>query len=229
MDRWRSGKRAGLQSRYPWVRIPSRSSYVFATCRIQGRYLVQIRCNIKKALLSPLTELVHVPASATLRTIALIISFSTTICCWNDPGKGSNFLGIISPAGMNAVDAFSATAPTSGRTYYLAPSADGGSDGNSGLTARSPWLSPHHQLNCGDVIVAKPGFYSNANFYTGRWGRVNCPGGNNVAWLSCETFDGCKINASANQGMWIDQSYWGVQGWEITTSASNLYGTCFIA
>ena len=27
----------------------------------------------------------------------------------------------------------------------------------------------------------------------------------------------------------MDQSYWGVQGWEITTSASDLYGTCFIA
>ena len=168
-------------------------------------------------------------ASATLRAIALIISFSTAICCWNEQGKGSNSLGIISPTGMDALAALSVTVPTLGQTYYLAPSADGGSDGNSGLSSRSPWLSPHHQLNCGDMIVAKSGFYANANFYTGRWGRVNCPGGNNVAWLSCETFDGCKINATANQGMWIDQSYWGVQGWEITASASDLYGTCFIA
>jgi hypothetical protein len=131
--------------------------------------------------------------------------------------------------GATAEVASAATPPAKGRTYYLAPGADGGSDRNSGLSPRSPWLSPYHQLNCGDVIVAKAGVYSNANFYTGKWGRVNCPTGIGVAWLICESFDACRINATANQGMWVDQSYWGVQGWEITTSASNLYGTCFIA
>jgi serralysin len=125
----------------------------------------------------------------------------------------------------------STTAPAqaTGRTYYLAPAANGGSDTNSGLSAEAPWLSPHHQLNCGDVILARAGTYSNSAFYTGKWGKVTCPSGNNVAWLTCEIFAACRINATTNQGMWVDQSYWGVEGWEITTSASDLYGTCFIA
>jgi hypothetical protein len=112
-------------------------------------------------------------------------------------------------------------------TYYLSPS---GSDSNSGQSANAPWVSPNHSLNCGDVIVAAPGTnYSATNFYTGKWGNVNCPAGNSVAWLTCATFDACKISNSANQGMWVDKSYWGVEGWEVTTSASDAYGTCFMA
>jgi hypothetical protein len=111
-------------------------------------------------------------------------------------------------------------------TYYLSPS---GNDGNTGLNTGTSWLSPNHKVNCGDVIVAAAGNYSAAEFYTGKWGTVNCPAGNNVAWLKCGTFDTCKISTGQNQGMWVDQSYWGVQGWEVTTSASDTYGTCFIA
>ena len=112
-------------------------------------------------------------------------------------------------------------------TYYLAPY---GSDSNSGTSASSPWVSPNHSLNCGDVIVAAAGTnYSAANFYTGKWGNVNCPAANNVAWLTCEKFDACKISTTANTGMWVDKSFWGVQGWEVTTSASDTYGTCFSA
>jgi hypothetical protein len=113
--------------------------------------------------------------------------------------------------------------------FYLAPAASGGSDTNSGSSAQNPWLSPNHPLNCGDQIIAVPGTYNNSNFYTGKWGTVNCPAGNNVAWLTCQTFDACKIYATTNQGMWVDQSYWGVEGWEISTTASDIYGTCFIA
>ena len=111
-------------------------------------------------------------------------------------------------------------------TYYLSPS---GNDGNTGLTSGASWLSPNHPVNCGDVIVAAAGTYSNSQFYTGKWGTVTCPAGNNVAWLKCATFDTCKISTGTNQGMWVDESYWGVQGWEVTTSASDTYGTCFIA
>jgi hypothetical protein len=112
-------------------------------------------------------------------------------------------------------------------TYYLSPY---GSDSNSGKSTSASWLSPKHSLNCGDVIVATASTqYSASNFYTGKWGTVNCPAANNVAWLTCATFDACKINAPANQAMWVDKSYWGVQGWEVTTSASNTYGTCFLA
>jgi hypothetical protein len=112
-------------------------------------------------------------------------------------------------------------------TYYLSPY---GSDSNSGQSASAAWISPNHSLNCGDTIVATPSTeYSASNFYTGKWGNVNCPAGNSVAWLTCATFDGCKIDTSSNMGMWVDTSYWGVQGWEVTTSASDTYGTCFIA
>src|SRR6266702_8028290 len=112
-------------------------------------------------------------------------------------------------------------------TYYLSPY---GSDSNSGLSTSASWLSPNHSLNCGDVIVAAASTsYSATNFYTGKWGTVNCSAGNNVAWLKCATFDACKIYTTNNQGMWVDKSYWGVQGWEVTTSDSDVYGTCFLA
>ena len=111
-------------------------------------------------------------------------------------------------------------------TYYLSPS---GNDGNNGLSTSSSWLTPNHPVNCGDTILAVPGNYSAANFYTGKWGTVSCESGSNVAWLKCQTFDSCKIYTTVNQGMWVDKSYWGVQGWEVTTSASDTYGTCFIA
>ena len=111
-------------------------------------------------------------------------------------------------------------------TYYLSPS---GNDSNNGLSTSYAWASPNHSMNCGDVILASAGWYSNSNFYTGKWGYVNCPAGNSVAWLKCATFDTCKIYASANQGMWVDKSYWGIQGWEVGTNAGDTYGTCFLA
>jgi hypothetical protein len=89
-------------------------------------------------------------------------------------------------------------------TYYLAPY---GSDSNSGTSASSPWVSPNHSLNCGDTIVAAASTnYSATNFYTGKWGTVNCPAGNSVAWLTCEKFDACKIDTTANAGMWVDRA-----------------------
>jgi hypothetical protein len=113
------------------------------------------------------------------------------------------------------------------KTYYLSPT---GNDGNTGQSSSLPWLSPNHPLNCGDVIMAAASpNYSAANFFTGKWGTVTCPDSNNVAWLQCATFDACRIHASTNTGMWIDKSYWGVQGWEVTTTAADPSGTCFSA
>jgi len=120
--------------------------------------------------------------------------------------------------------------PPAGTTYYLATAADGGNDSNNGLSPTAPWLSPHHSLNCGDVILAAPSAaYSASNFATGAWGKVTCPAGNSVAWLKCSTFDACKISSNYLAGMWVDQSYWGVQGWEATTTADDTQGTCFLA
>jgi hypothetical protein len=124
---------------------------------------------------------------------------------------------------------FSALAcPAWATTYFLATAADGGSDSNNGTSVSSPWLTPNHSVNCGDVILAAASTaYAAANFQ--NWGTVTCAGGNNVAWLKCVTFDACKISISVPpyHGMTIDASYWGVQGWEVTTTGSDTYGDCF--
>jgi hypothetical protein len=107
----------------------------------------------------------------------------------------------------------------------------GGRDSNSGLKADAPWLSPNHSLNCGDVILAAPSAsYNSANFISGDWGKVSCPGGDNVAWLKCARFDACKITSDTGPaGILIDQSYWGVQGWEVKMTSGAVWGGCFIA
>jgi hypothetical protein len=121
--------------------------------------------------------------------------------------------------------------PLVGALYYLAPAVAGGNDSNNGLSPNSPWLTPNHPVNCGDVILAAPGTsYVSDNFASGKWGTVTCRAGNNVAWLQCATFDACKIRSgdSGQGGMWIDQSYWGIQGWEVTTTGGP-YAGCFVA
>jgi len=118
--------------------------------------------------------------------------------------------------------------PAWATTYYLAPASAGGNDSNNGLSASAPWLTPNHPVNCGDVILAAASTaYAPSNFNY-IWGTVSCPAGNNVAWLKCVTFDGCKISgmASRQNGMAVGASYWGVQGWEVDgTDAS---GPCFL-
>jgi hypothetical protein len=195
-----------------------------------------------------------VPVNGTQQFSASVTGLSSTAVAWGVSGAGctGTSCGSISNTGLYTApplapkpDSATVTATStqnssvsgsaavaiqaSGAVYYLAPAALGGNDANSGTSSSSPWLTPNHSLNCGDEIVAAPGSYDNRNFYTGKWGIVHCSGGNNVAWLTCQTFDACKIYTTSNQGMWVDQSYWGVQGWEISTSASDLYGTCFIA
>jgi hypothetical protein len=117
---------------------------------------------------------------------------------------------------------------SNGANYYISPS---GNDSNSGTSPSSAWLTPNHALNCGEVISAAPGNYNYANFGRGKWGTVNCPANNSVAWLQCATFDTCKISVTSGtaQAMNIDKSYWGVEGWEASTSASVTYGSCFSA
>ena len=119
---------------------------------------------------------------------------------------------------------FTISTPTSnGANYYISPS---GSDSNSGTSPSSPWLTPNHAVTCGDVISAASGTYSAGNFGNGKWGTVSCPAGNNVAWLQCATFDTCKITATGSDAMWVDKSYWGVQGWENSTNTTS-DGACF--
>ena len=130
----------------------------------------------------------------------------------------------------NSVSASVTIVPRVGNTYYLAPAPAGGNDSNSGTSASTPWLTPNHPVNCGDVILAAPSTsYSYVNFTAGKWGTVTCTGAPNVAWLKCITFDACKITTSgANSGIYVDSSYWGVQGWEVSMKANSSAG-CFYA
>jgi hypothetical protein len=115
--------------------------------------------------------------------------------------------------------------PARAASYFISPS---GVDTNNGLSTGAPWLTPNHAVNCGDTITAAAGTYSSTNFVQNKWGTVTCPLANNVAWLQCITFDTCKISATNGyQGMELDQSFWGVQGWEVTAAGS--YGTCFFS
>ncbi len=118
--------------------------------------------------------------------------------------------------------------PAWATTYYIAPAGSGGNDSNAGTSANTPWLTPGHAVNCGDTIQAAAGSYSATNFSYGKWGAVSCPAGNNVAWLKCITFDACKMSASGSYvAMAVTQSYWGVQGWEVTATADT--DACFTA
>jgi len=111
-------------------------------------------------------------------------------------------------------------------TYYLAPSSLGGNDANNGQSIGRPWLTPKHNLYCGDVVIAlASSAYNSESFNSGDWGNVSCSGNNNVAWLKCETFDACKVYSGA-EGMYVDHSYWGIQGFEVNVYGGN-FGFCF--
>ena len=109
-------------------------------------------------------------------------------------------------------------------TYYLSPS---GSDSNNGSIG-NPWLTPGHPVNCGDqIIAAASASYAQTNFSFGEWGTVTPNAAHCVAWLTCASFDACKINSTNGFGMFITSSHWGVSGWEVTASAGQ--AICFEA
>src|ERR1035441_10320106 len=111
--------------------------------------------------------------------------------------------------------------PLSATNYYLATAAGGGNDSNNGTSTGTPWLSPNHAVNCGDIITASASTaYDHNNFVFGKWGTVTCAGGNNVAWLTCAAFDACKMSITIYDGFELDKSYWGIKGWEVDGSSS---------
>lgn len=154
------------------------------------------------------------PGTTTVRAVGMWGSF-------NQPTSYPSGYGYVPSAVSSAVY-------SSGGGYFISPT---GSDSNNGTSASTPWLTPNHSLNCGDVITAAAGNYSAANFGRGKWGPVSCAANNNVAWLQCATFDTCKISVTSGtaQPMIIDRSYWGVKGWENSSSASVTFGSCFTA
>ena len=159
------------------------------------------------------------------QSLAVTVQFAPTTA---GAATGQLTLSSNSSSGSSTVVSLSGNGETAsvGKTYYLAPQANGGKDSNSGLSPTQPWLSPNHPLNCGDEIIATPSTaYDSANFNSGKWGTVSCPSGNSVAWLKCATFDGCKIY-STKFGVYVDKSYWGVQGFEVNISSPGT-GFCF--
>src|ERR1700722_4675727 len=94
--------------------------------------------------------------------------------------------------------------------YFIAPASGGGSDSNNGTSSGTPWLTPNHAVNCGDVLSAAAGTYAEANFRLGNWGVVTCPSANNVAWLKCAVAFTCNITVSTagHDALGISQSFW---------------------
>jgi hypothetical protein len=130
----------------------------------------------------------------------------------------ASFIWLLVPGALAVATEMPASAmnfsSSAGQTYYLSNS---GNDSSDGLSATTAWLTPNHAgLNCGDTILAAPGDYDASNFDMNRWGVVNCPSNNNVVWLKCASFATCNItDSSGHSGLRIDQSYWGVQGWDV--------------
>jgi hypothetical protein len=116
--------------------------------------------------------------------------------------------------------------PAFATTYFMSPT---GRDSSNGTSSSTPWLTPKHNINCGDTILAAAGAYSYASFAGANWGTIGCSAGNNVAWVQCVTFDACTIaiTTSSEDGMNISTPYWGVQGFEVDGTAGS--GPCFHA
>lgn len=108
-------------------------------------------------------------------------------------------------------------------TYYMA--ASGGSDSNAG-TSGSPWATPNHALNCGDILYAQTGTYTGTtSFNYGSWGTVTgthpC-----AAFLKCLTFAACTVTSSDDPSMFVTASHWAIMGFVLTqtgTAAGNGY------
>ena len=113
-----------------------------------------------------------------------------------------------------------------GLQYYMSVSGD---DANSGTSTGSPWRTTAHNVHCADTINAAAGSYPPQSLGFNTWGVSTCPNNDNVAWVKCSgTLGTCLVNGDyLNKGaVTIDQSYWGVQGFQ-ATDPSNPYGGCF--
>ena len=193
-----------------------------------------------------------IPVGLNQQFAAFVAGTQTTAVTWTVSGTGCSgtACGTISSSGLytapavvpsssavtitatnlsNAAQSASATVvivSAVGKTYYLAPAAQGGRDSNSGLTASLPWLTPNHAgLNCGDVIQAAASTaYVSSNFVVNT--APTCAAANNVVWIKCVTFDACKISITSGSGMMFGASYWGVQGWEVDGTSTS--GPCFL-
>ena len=119
-------------------------------------------------------------------------------------------------------------------TYYISPT---GSDSNNGTSSSTPWATPNHPVNCGDIIIAEAGTYSAGQFGEGNWGTVsNCPstsggidgaGGIYFATILCAGPDlmSCKANSN-DYAFWVTKSNWAIESFWATSPIQN--EICFL-
>ena len=125
-------------------------------------------------------------------------------------------LALVKPAHATSCGTFTIT----GTCYYISPT---GSDGNNGTASGTPWLTPNHAVNCGDMLLAATGAYTASNF-TFTFHSVTCAAGNNVAWLACATPFACTITSTTTWDMDLQYGYWGVQGWVLSNNTGSFQG-----
>jgi hypothetical protein len=112
-------------------------------------------------------------------------------------------------------------------TYYMSPT---GGDNNSGTSSSSPWATPNHNIDCGDVIIAAPGVYNSSGIHITTT-PSNCPstsggidgtGGIYFAIVLCNGNVGaCYVNFSGGFGdaISIAASNWAIEGWEVSSNS----------
>jgi len=153
-------------------------------------------------------------------------SITVTVTATNSSGSTkatSNSVGPVTGTGTQ-------TTFTPTHLYYLSPT---GSDNNTGTSASEPWATPDHPVDCGDVIIAAAGSYTNQ--FNQSWGSVsNCPstsggidgnGGIYFATVLCAgpDLEACQVNSGVNSfGFDIEQeSNWAVEGFKTTTDGAD--------
>jgi hypothetical protein len=104
--------------------------------------------------------------------------------------------------------------------YYISPT---GNDHRAGTSVDGAWATPHHNVNCGDVIIALAGSYTKS-FGINNWGAVsNCPstsggidgtGGIYFATVLCAGpyITSCPITGGGAEAARIDASNWAMEG-----------------
>jgi hypothetical protein len=121
--------------------------------------------------------------------------------------------------------------------YYISPT---GNDNNTGTSPSKAWATPHHSVQCGDVIIAAAGSYGEYIFGVNSWGVVsNCPstkggidgtGDIYFATLLCAgpRVTSCSVNGKTQEAFRVTESNWAVEGFTATQN-STATGGCYIA
>ena len=136
-------------------------------------------------------------------------------------------------SGTTSSGGYALSLPGSDVLHFIDPVS--GSDANNGTSTATPWLTPNHAVNCGDVIVVKTGTWTAG---WGNWGTVsNCPstsggidgtGGINAAIVVCSGALGtCNLNTSGGNAFDVNKNNWAIEGFNASTSAPSTGQTFF--